>query len=267
MVHSRGGVVEGEVANVASLPYMIRMRLFEFLRIDPKRAIREHDESGRFIPITQIQTTDDLKAAITDLVPLLHASAEVSDPIRYVFSEMVRNALEHAQSEVGVFVCAQYYPDSGRVAIGIADAGQGVLGSMSRFHQVESDRSAIALALQPGISGATSKIGGNEFNAGAGLFFTKSIATLSRNWFFLYSGSSMFRLMRTPKSQMPALQADPLKDPHKFAEVSPWPGTVVAMDFSVEGGVEFEELLTKIQEAYHIDVRHKKDYAKKIRFS
>ncbi|MBN8875885.1 MAG: hypothetical protein J0H67_23860, partial [Rhodospirillales bacterium] len=113
---SEGGKVTGSVTTVPTLPYLIRMGLFEFLGIDPGKTIKSHEESGRFIPITQIRTNEDLKQAITNLVPLLHAPPAVADPIRYVFSEMVRNALEHSQSPVGAFVCAQYYRESKRIA-------------------------------------------------------------------------------------------------------------------------------------------------------
>jgi anti-sigma regulatory factor (Ser/Thr protein kinase) len=226
-----------------------------------------HEESGRFIPLTQIRNAEELRAAITNLVPLLHAPPAVADPIRYVFSEMVRNALEHSSSPVGAFVCAQYYSESKRIAIGIADAGIGVLGHMERHHPVRSDREALRLALQPGVTGTTSRVGGNEFNAGAGLFFTKSIATLSRNRFVLYSGGSMFRLMKTRERYEPVLWADPVRDPHTFVEAPPWQGTVVGIDLNIERGIEFAALLEFIREAYRIDVKSKKDYAKKIRFS
>ena len=91
---------------------------------------------------------------------------------------------------------------------------------MMRSHKVDSDKAAINLALQPGITGTMSRIGGNEFNAGAGLFFTKSIATLSRNRFFLYSGDSMFRLMLTRKRRHPALQTNPAHDPPHICKLT-----------------------------------------------
>jgi anti-sigma regulatory factor (Ser/Thr protein kinase) len=252
---------------VKTLPYLLRMGLFNHLGISAGREIVEHEESGRFIPITQIRTSDELKQAIINLVPLLHAPAGVADPIKYVFSEMVRNALEHSKSNVGAFVCAQYYRESKRIAIGIADAGIGIYSSMRRHHRVANAQEAIHLALQPGITGTTSRIGGNEFNAGAGLFFTKSIATLSRNRFFLYSGDNMFRLMKTRQRYEPELNADPKKDPHSFVTAPDWQGTIVGIDLNIEQGIEFAELLEAIRGAYAIDVKRKKDYAKRIRFS
>lgn len=261
------GTVTGETTSVPTLNYLMRMGLFNFLGLKPGKEIQEHEESGRFIPLTQIRDADELKKAIVNLVPLLHAPPAVADPIKYVFSEMVRNALEHSKSPVGAVVCAQYYRETKRIAVGIADAGIGVLESMRRSHRVSTDREALELALQPGITGTTSRIGGNEFNAGAGLFFTKSIATLSRNYFFLYSGDSMFRLMKTRKRYTPELHSDPKLDPHRFVSAPRWPGTVVGIDLNIEQGIGFAELLEQIRKAYFIDVKRRHDYSRKIRFS
>jgi anti-sigma regulatory factor (Ser/Thr protein kinase) len=266
-VRQRGGEVTGEATNVPTLPYLMRMGLFRELGIDPVRKIVEHEESGRFIPLTQIRNTDDLKGAIANLVPLLHAAPEFADPIRYVFSEMVRNVLEHAASPIGAFICANYYKESGRIAIGIADRGRGILESMRRSHQVSTSAEAVMMALQPGMTGATSKIGGNEFNAGAGLFFVKSIAALGRNRFFLYSGDALFRLMMTPKKKEPKLFPDPRDDYHTLKKAQFWQGTVIGIDLSIEGGVEFSSLLSEIRGAYFLDVKHKKKFSNKIRFA
>lgn len=266
-VRANGGIVTGTATQVPTLNYLIRMGLFKYLGIDAEKEIQEHEESGRFIPLTQIRDNDELKKAIINLVPLLHAPPAVADPIKYVFSEMVRNALEHSKSATGAIVCAQYYRESKRIAIGIADSGIGIFESMNDFHQVHNDESAINIALQPGITGTTSRVGGNEFNAGAGLFFTKSIATLSRNRFFLYSGESMFRLMLTRKRYTPELHTNPARDPHSFVKAPRWPGTVVGIDLNIEQGVEFSELLEQIRKAYYIDVKRKKDFSKKIRFN
>lgn len=265
---AQGGEIRvADIPGHRSIAYLIRMKLFDVLGMEPGRQITEHEASGRFIPLTQIQSSHDLKAAITDLVPLLHAPPHVADPIRYVFSEMARNVLEHSGSPVGAFVCAQYYRKSNRIAIGIADAGIGIRASMARSHNVATDKDAIRLALQPGVTGTTSRLGGTEFNAGAGLFFTKSIAALSRNFFLLYSGDALFKLLRTPQAQQSELHADPAMDRHRFVEEPHWPGTAVGIDVSVEQEIEFAMLLDEIRKAYSIDLKkRKRAYYKKIRF-
>lgn len=141
--------------------------------------VQEHEEAGRFIPLTNVRTKDELSEFIINMIPLLHATPGEAEPIKYVVSELVRNALEHSASPVGAFVCAQYFKKTERLAIGVCDAGIGILGSMSRSHAVATSMDAISLAMKPGITGTTSRYGGTEYNAGAGLFFMKAIACAS----------------------------------------------------------------------------------------
>ena len=268
VVKGNGGTVYGKAEKIGSLPYLIRMGLFDYLGLDPGRTIEKHDPSGRFIPLTQIRTSDELKQAIVSLVPLLHAQPEEADSIRYVFSELARNVLEHSNSPVGAFVCAQYYKETKRVSIGIADAGIGIRQSMAQSHPVETPRDAMVLALQPGVTGTTARFGGTAANAGAGLFFVKSIAALSRNFFVLYSDDCMFKLLRGSAKKDVALHADPRHDNHLFATTLPhWQGTVVGIDISMKRGQQFSALLAAIRNAYFGDVKAKKrDYYKRIRF-
>ena len=162
----------------------------------------------------------------------------------------------------------RYYKSSNRIAIGIADAGIGVRETIGVSHRVTDDASAIRLALQPGITGTTSRIGGTEFNAGAGLFFTKSIAALGRNIFVLASGANAFKLLPGRESKQLKLFPDPMEDSHRFLDIPRWQDTVVGIDVSVREDVEFAKLLSEIRKAYKIDVsKSRKDYYKKIRFA
>jgi len=270
LVQHNGGAVEGKPEAHRATAYLIRMGLFEFLQIDPEREIQRHEASGRFIALRQIRTSRELSSAITDLVPLLHGDPRQQDSIRYVFSELTRNVLEHSSSPVGALLCAQYYRQTNRVSIGIADAGIGIRRSITRSHQARTARDAIALALRPGITGTTSRLGGTERNAGAGLFFVKSIAALSRNHFVIYSEDTMFKLRKSPKNDSVALHADPLRDPHVFDTTLPsWPGTVVGIDINMAAGNQLADFLRAIQVAFAGETtsRRRKDYYKRIRFS
>lgn len=255
----------GQVADMASVNYLVRMKLFDFLGIKPPREIAEHEEAGRFIPITQIKSSAELAKFLADIVPLLHTAPAAADAIRYVFSELGRNVIEHANSQVGSFVCAQYYKKTNRVAVGMADAGCGIFSSIRRSHHVPNFQEAIYYSLTPGITGVTPKIGGNETNAGAGLFFVKSLARLSKNYFIIYSGDTMFKLCTAGKNE---LRADPREDKHKMVSGLPhWNGTVVGVDIAVEKAQEFSTLINYIRRSYQIDVRQrKKQYFKGIKF-
>jgi anti-sigma regulatory factor (Ser/Thr protein kinase) len=264
----KGWKTTGSIPNVSSAPYLVRMKLFDFLNVPPPCAIEEHEEAGRFVPLTQIRTNDDLRNAIGNLIPLLHAAKPVADPIRYVISELGRNVLEHSESPVGGFVCAQYYKNQKRIAIGMADAGIGIAAAIRHSHKAPTERAALKLALTPGISGATPKIGGNETNAGAGLFFIRSIAKVSGNFFLVYSGKTNYKLVRK-QSKRNLLYGDPLLEGHRMNDDLPdWQGTAIGIDINVDDTSEFSALLRLISRSYSIDVKtQKKDYFKKIKFT
>jgi hypothetical protein len=139
---------------------------------------------------------------------------------------------------------------------------------MKQFHSVRDSKEAISLALQPGITGTTGKVGGTARNAGAGLFFTKNIASFSRNLFVLCSGDAAYRLLRGSENRVVKLYADPLRDHHLFPTGLPsWNGTVVGIDINVSPEVEFSELLNQVRKVYYLDVKRKKDFGPRIKFT
>jgi len=261
--------VECEPFEAKSSAYFERMRLFHFLGVDSGISIQEHDSTGRFIPITQIQDSRSLTSFITEMIPLLHLAPEHAEPIRYVVSEMIRNVLEHANAPHGAFVAAQYYKKTNTIRIGIADTGIGVRQAITRSHPARDDLEALRLALTPGITGTTPKEGGTEFNAGAGLFFTKSIAAVNRNFFVIYSGSALYKLLKSKTTKRLSLHADPFDDRHTaLLDLPPWPGTVVGMDLSLDTHEAFSALLDRIRTVYSEAIRtRKKERQRRPKFS
>ena len=173
-------------------------------------------------------------------------------------SELVRNVLEHSQSEYGAIVSAQYYQKSNIIRIGIVDTGIGIKKSINESHQAPTDLEAIRLALTPGITGTTAKEGGTEYNAGAGLFFIKSIAKVNRDFFVIYSCKAMYKLLKSKPEQI-KLYANPFKDKHsKNEDVAYWQGTVVGIDITLDTKKEFSILLDLIREIYIKTLRERK---------
>lgn len=231
--------------------YFERMGLFKLLGVESGIKITEHEAAGRFIPLTIIKNSAELTAFISEIVPLLHLEPVQAEPIKYVVSELVRNVFEHAQTPVGAIICAQYYLEPNRIRIGIADTGIGMKRSMSRSYNVASDLEAIKYALIPGITGTTTKIGGTEANAGAGLFFIKSIAKVSRDLFMIYSGNALFKLLKTAKERPVRLFPDSDRDNHSESTDLPyWQGTVVGVDITLDQSTDFTGLLDLIRKAY-----------------
>lgn len=256
---STHGHVGFEVLQAKSKHYFERMGLFKALGLRSGISITEHDPSGRFIPITQILNSSSLSEFITDMVPLLHLEPSNAEPIRYIVSELVRNVLEHSESPNGAFVAAQYYHKSNTIRIGICDSGVGITKTIRKSHKAIDDLQALRLALTPGITGTTPREGGTEQNAGAGLFFVKSIAAVNGDFFGIYSGKAFYKLLRQDRDKKELLNADPFSDRHSAENNYPyWQGVAIGIDMKLDEHEKFTSLLEHVRTVYTRAVRERK---------
>lgn len=249
--------------------YLERMGLFRLLKFRSGIKITEHEPSGRFIPLTQIKEAGALEAFIEDVIPLLHLEPKQAQPIRYIVSELTRNVFEHARSAMGAIVCAQYYKKSNTIRLGIVDRGVGIKQTIAQAYTPKDDVGAIRLALSPGITGTTRRIGGTAQNVGAGLFFIKSIAKTNRDFFMIYSGRGMYKLLKTGLKQKVRIYADPLRDKHSQGNDFPyWQGAAIGVDLSLDNREEFNDLLSLIYDIFKKTVTEKRReyYRKRARF-
>jgi anti-sigma regulatory factor (Ser/Thr protein kinase) len=254
-----------EKLEATSKHYLVRMGLFKILNVPSEINIVEHELAGRFIPLTQIRTSHELTKFITEMIPLLHLEKEPAKTLGYIVSELVRNVIEHAESEHGALLCAQYYKKSNSIRIGIADTGLGIKTTINKSYATKTDLEAIQLALTPGITGTTRREGGTEENAGAGLFFIKSIASANRDFFVIYSGNGFYKLLKKPSTQALILKADPFRDRHAKSENLPyWQGTLVGVDITLDQTAEFSRLLEIIRKTYSMAVKERKQARYKI---
>lgn len=240
--------------------YLNKMGLFKFIGINPKiKQVQLHEVSGIAIPITQIKNSTDLKKFLEELVPLLHLqrNPEQAESIQHIFSELIRNVLEHAQSSHGAIVCAQYFKKSNRVSIGVVDTGIGLKKSLRRSYKVLDDKHAIELALTPGVTGTTPRPGGTAQNAGLGLFLIKSIAFVNSNYLAIISGNRLYKLLHRKKDRNPLdLKNNPFDENHTLFEVPNWNGVVIGVDISLNDSFEFSILLRTIHRFYSRHVRN-----------
>ncbi|MBI4227739.1 MAG: ATP-binding protein [Candidatus Omnitrophica bacterium] len=240
--------------------YVVRMGLLKILNIPSSITMVEHEPAGRFIPLTQIRTSSELTSFITEMIPLLHVESEQAKTIGYIVSELVRNVIEHADAEHGAFLCAQYYKKSHSIRIGIADTGVGIKATINKSHEAATDLEAIRLALWPGVTGMTRRDGGTAQNAGAGLFFIKSIASVNRDFFVIYSGSGFYKLLKPSPTRRLRLNADPFGDRHSKRDDLPfWHGTAAGVDITLDQTKEFAVLLEAIGTTYRTALRERKN--------
>ncbi len=259
MTVPKGGI-RFDTINATSGHYLQRMGLFKLLDYGDIKNITEREASGRFVPLTVVKTAEQQSQFITDMMPLLHLDKTPvqAEAIRYVVSELIRNVLEHSASKNGAVVAAQYYEKSNRISIAIVDTGVGIKKTINKSHHAWTNGEALQLALTPGITGTTSREGGTIDNAGAGLFFIKSIAATNHDFFMLYSGDAMYKLHKR-QGVVKKLHVNPFDDPHSLREDLPyWQGTVVAIDISLDQSQSFSELMNAIRISYTSAIRQRK---------
>jgi hypothetical protein len=95
----------------------------------------------------------------------------------------MRNVVEHGKAS-HIWYAAQYWPTRNRVEVAILDEGVGLLPSLRRNPRlnVDSNRKALFMALQPGVSGVAKekrrRSDGDWVNSGYGLFMTSSLCQI-----------------------------------------------------------------------------------------
>ncbi|GAA3771032.1 hypothetical protein GCM10022240_24040 [Microbacterium kribbense] len=254
-------VVVESIPDTPSARYLDRMALFSTLGVESGLAVHAKEEAGRFVPINVIRSGRQLTSFLIDIVPLLHAETpEQIEPIRYALSELVRNTLEHAGFSTPSVIAAQVYAKTGVISIGVADCGTGIRKSLARSYETDTDLEAVQLAMRPGVTGTTRAPGGTADNAGAGLFFCKSMALTSRNYMVLHSGTGLFKLL-TPRNDAEArvLYGDPSLDrATRYDDMPGWPGTFVGIDIKLNAFAEFNMFMDYVRTAYSVDVQSAK---------
>jgi len=229
--------------------YAARMRLFEHLDIDYHPEQVEHEEAGRFLPITRVSTRQQVGPVIGDISALLHLDDDPESlaAVQYCVSELLRNVLEHSGAPNGAFVCAHRYVEKAphRVSIGVADCGQGIATLLGFAHPeaLESDVIALGLAMRPGVTGARPGPYGTSDNAGAGLFITRCIAKGTGGYFCLVSGRGAFRQRRSLSSDDEIrLFVDPYDDERhdRYELAQGWHGTAVGLEIRTDKIADYD---------------------------
>lgn len=240
--------------------YLDRMGLYSLTSTESPFTYQEKESAGRFVPLTVIKTPEDQSHFIAEMIPLLHLPEKDAIVIKYIIGELVRNVLEHAKAKRGAIVAAQYYKKTNKVSIAICDTGIGIWKSMNETWHPKDDLEAVRYSLTPGITGTTSREGGTSENAGAGLFFIKSIAKITRSYFTIYSGKAEYTLLKNrPDQKSITLYADPFRDNNRRTnDLGDFHGTLVAVDIALDNTPEFKAIMSHIGSVYGEAIRERK---------
>ena len=250
--------------------YAARMKLFDQLGIPYERQIVEHEEIGRFMPLRNVKSQEDIRSVIADVSALLHLHEfpDTLAAVQYCLSELLRNVLEHSGSPDGGFVCAHNFSGLGphRVTLAIADCGVGIARHLGRAYPsvLDNHEQALRYAMTPGITGVAPGVYGTPDNAGAGLFITRSIAKGTGGYFEIISGNAAYRLRREKLDGSLSLFADPfLERSDVWSLPHQWIGTVVSVEIGTEAINDFEHYFGWIRE----QIPRRTPARKKVRFT
>lgn len=200
---------EFSAKNFSHCTYPAHMGFFKSFGMDFGKFPGEAKNNNRYIPI-RIYKTIDIKESARDLmvnpgeilegfakeislVLTQDADSNLTEILRYCVREILRNIVEHSDSEKFGF-CAQYLPSYNKVSFAVLDRGIGVKKSLSNNPKLTliNDFEALEYALMPGISGKVypgqkRKPKGEWANSGYGLYMTSNICKNGGS-FFIGSG-------------------------------------------------------------------------------
>ncbi len=175
---------------------------------------------------------------------------------KYVLSELTRNTLEHSRDPRGAIISLIYSKKSHTLRIGVADHGVGIKSTVSGLASDLTDHEAIIHSLTPGVTGTTLTPGGTSENAGAGLFFVKSLAHQLGSHFLLYSGTGLFKLLKR-KTVRSILKPNSSLDHASGSNNYPfYPGTAVGIDIPLNTLPDFASALTQIRTKFYSAIQN-----------
>ena len=175
-----------------TLRYLARMDLFKLLEFPYRENFERHTEGGRFIPLHKVENTKECVKVINRIgdVVLHHFdnAREFFPAMEWAVNEVMDNIAIHSETPVPGVACAQFFPEKGRVEIGICDMGRGIKASLSERYELLSHGHAITKALERGVTRNP------EVGQGNGLAGTLQIAKANEGTFHIWSGNACFKM-------------------------------------------------------------------------
>jgi anti-sigma regulatory factor (Ser/Thr protein kinase) len=185
------GVVRIRDENLAH--YASRMHLWQVLGQPPPVLVNEHEEVGKFQPLTMITSEDDVVSIADRLTAMFRPCCVdkfTQDSIYSLAVELLGNCVAHSQmaeriTSYGV-VCAQVWASADRAQIAIVDSGLGIrqtIEACGKYQDRLTKENACSLATEYSV---TSKAG--KGHSGYGLTLARDLMMQSGGVLHILSG-------------------------------------------------------------------------------
>jgi len=190
---------------------------------------QEYKENATYSPIEHIPNSriglEKISTHLTDIM-LKNFSAlsktditDLKHYLQYLFLELMNNVADHANSPIGGYTMAQYYPKEKKIQFVVADRGVAFLKNIQlNFPNIDNEEQAIFKALEKGITSTETKVYGDTTkNAGFGLYAMSKILDMTGGKFIIISNNT---LVRYENGEFSTKQLN-----------STWKGVVVSFEF------------------------------------
>ena len=120
---------------------------------------------------------------------------DLSKYLKYLIREMMSNVVSHAESHIGGFITAQYYPKKNKVQVVIIDNGIGLKASLSQNYNLNAEKDAIQKAMEKEVTGSNPFASYNNVqkHAGLGLFFLSKIIENTQGNLLIVSNNTIYK--------------------------------------------------------------------------
>ena len=202
--------------------YLSRMELFDHLDLVGRDFGTKRTAGGRFLPLLPIAGEDDVFDSVDAVLDLLMMhfdnARELLPAVEWALNELTDNIVIHSETPVPGFIFAQFYPQKDSLTVAIADAGRGLRDSLAEAHDVDSDRHALDLAMQRGVTRGVGQ--------GNGIAGSRQILGVNGGGFAIWSGTAHHYR----------------DDDHDFtSDIPALPGTGIAMRFDTSKAIDLRE--------------------------
>lgn len=204
-LQNRVTYVAGHLNQGGATSYLMYFGFFQFIGVDAGNQPNVAPGSSNYLPITRIcreeyqnpgeVMQEQITRHASRLAEVIYPrNVDVSrvDMLAFCLREIIRNVFEHANINE-CFVMAQRW-STGIAEISIGDEGIGIAQSLAQAHNVINARSALRLAIQPGISRITDPVNDDKWqNSGFGLYVVSEVGNRLGSFSILSNGSMLMK--------------------------------------------------------------------------
>lgn len=210
--------------------YLARIGFFNLLNINPVK-INKNPCKETLFELTQIKNDSIENKNISfkrdsDIMDLIRNNLKCSETtikrIGYAVGEIIQNIIDHSESSIGGFICAQVYKKNKTLEVCFSDYGVGIVKNIrNKFNYTVSDKRDSDCILEA--TNLSISTGSLNQNSGQGLFLTRKIIEDNKGFMKIYSNNGIIIIN---------------EDSLKHAECTfPIPGTTICLNFNLDNPI------------------------------